>query len=334
MRKNLLSVAISTMSFPKLLLATACAVLLVAGPAQGQEFPTKPVRMVIPFTPGSASDIVGRLVARKLSEMWGQPVVVDNRAGAGGSIGSAVVTKSAPDGYTLLVSTNAHAVNPAIYKNLPYDTLKDFTNLAPLAAHPNVFIVGPQHGFKTLADFLAAAKAKPGQLNFASAGVGSATHLNLEKFKLDARFDVTHVPYKGTPEAIGETIAGRVCCYFAPITAVVPFVQSGRVVALGVSTAKRAQLLPDVPTLAEAGVPGFDFSLWVGLWGPAGMPAKLATQINQNVNSALASPDLRDQFTKLGADPMNMTLAEFTEFTRRQIEESRRIITASGIEPQ
>lgn len=321
------------MSFPKLL-AVACAISLVAGPALGQEFPTKPVRVVIPFTPGSASDIVGRLVARKLSEIWGQPVIVDNRSGAGGSIGSAVVARSAADGYTLLVSTNAHAANPAIYKSLPYDTLKDFTNLAPLAGHANVFIVGPQQGFKTLADFLAAAKAKPGQLNFSSAGIGSATHLNLEKFKLEARINVTHVPYKGTPEAIGDTVGGRVCCYFAPITAVVPFVQTGRAVALAVSTAKRAPLLPDVPTVAEAGVPGFDYSLWVGLWGPAGIPAKIANRINQDVNRALASTDLRDQFVKLGADPLKMTLTEFAEFTRKQIEDSQRIIKAAGIEPQ
>ena len=320
------------MRFPKLFAAT-CAVFLAASPALGQEFPTKPVRVIIPFTPGSASDIVGRLVTRKLSELWGQPVIVDNRSGAGGSIGSAVVARATPDGYTLLVSTNAHAANPAIYKSLPYDTLKDFTNLAPLAAHANVFIVGPQ-SFKTLADFLAAAKAKPGQLNFSSAGIGSATHLNLEKFKLEARVNVTHVPYKGTPEAIGDTIAGRVCCYFAPITAVVPFVQTGRAVALAVSTAKRAPLLPDVPTVAEAGVPGFDYSLWVGLWGPAGIPAKTANRINQDVNRALAAPDLRDQFVKLGADPMKMTLPEFTEFTRKQLEESQRIIKAGGIEPQ
>ena len=320
------------MRFPKLL-AAACAVFLATGPALGQEFPTKPVRVVIPFTPGSASDIVGRLVARKLSELWGQPVIVDNRSGAGGSIGSAVAVRATPDGYTLLVSTNAHAANPAIYKSLPYDTLKDFTNLAPLAQHANVFIVGPQ-SFKTLADFLAAAKAKPGQLNFSSAGIGSATHLNLEKFKLEARVNVTHVPYKGTPEAIGDTIAGRVCCYFAPITAVVPFVQTGRAVALAVSTAKRAPLLPDVPTVAEAGVPGFDYSLWVGLWGPAGIPAKTANRINQDVNRALAAPDLRDQFVKLGADPMKMTPPEFAEFTRKQIEESKRIIKAGGIEPQ
>ena len=321
------------MSFPKLL-AVACAISLVAGPALGQEFPNKPVRVVIPFTPGSASDIVGRLVARKLSELWGQPVIVDNRSGAGGSIGSAVAVRATPDGYTLLVSTNAHAANPAIYKSLPYNTLKDFTNLAPLAGHANVFIVGPQQGFKTLADFLAAAKAKPGQLNFSSAGIGSATHLNLEKFKLEARINVTHVPYKGTPEAIGDTVGGRVCCYFAPITAVVPFVQTGRAVALAVSTAKRAPLLPDVPTVAEAGVPGFDYSLWVGLWGPAGIPAKIANRINQDVNRALASTDLRDQFVKLGADPLKMTLTEFAEFTRKQIEDSQRIIKAAGIEPQ
>lgn len=321
------------MNFPNWL-AAACSAFLVVGPAFGQEFPTRPVRVVIPFTPGSASDIAGRVVTRKLSELWRQPVVVDNRSGAGGSIGSAVVARAAPDGYTLLVSTNAHAVNPAIYKSLPYDTLKDFTNISPLVGHANVFIVGPQLGYRTLADFLAAARAKPGQLNFSSAGVGSATHLNLEKFKLEARIDVTHVPFKGTPEAISDTIAGRVCCYFAPMTAVLPFVQSGKAVALAVSTAKRSPLLPDVPTVAEAGVPGFDYSLWVGLWGPAGIPAKIVNQINQNIHTALTAPDTREQFTKLGAEPMFMKPAEFAEFVRKQVEESRRIIKAAGVEPQ
>lgn len=245
-----------------------------------------------------------------------------------------MVARAAPDGYTLLVSTNAHAVNPAIYKSLPYDTLKDFTNISPLVGHANVFIVGPQLGYKTLADFLTAARAKPGQLNFSSAGIGSATHLNLEKFKLDARIDVTHVPYKGTPEAIGDTIAGRVCCYFAPITAVVPFVQSGKAVALAVSTAKRSPLLPDVPTVAEAGVPGFDYSLWVGLWGPAGMPPKIANQINQDIQRALTASDMRDQFLKLGAEPITMRPAEFADFMRKQVEESARIIKAAGVAPQ
>jgi tripartite-type tricarboxylate transporter receptor subunit TctC len=312
--------------------ATGFALAPLGAVAQG--YPNKPVRLIISFTPGSATDIVGRAVAAKLAEVWGQPVVAENRVGAGGSIGSAVVVQSAPDGYTLLANSSAHASNPAIYAKLPYDTLKDFTNLAPLAGQPNVLIVGPQSGWKTLKDFIAAAKAKPGDLNFSSAGVGSGTHLNLEKLKLMAGIDVSHIPYKGTPEAIGDTIAGRVCCYFAPITAAVPHVKGGKAMALGVSSAKRSELLPDVPTIAEAGVPGFEYNLWVGLWGPPGLPKDIADKINKDVNRALASPDLKGQLSKLGAEPMHMTSAEFTQFVRKEIDESQRIIKAAGIKPQ
>src|SRR4051812_42374412 len=264
---------------------------LLAASAFAQAFPTKPVRLIIPFTPGSASDVVGRAVSITLSEVWGHPVVVENRAGAGGTIGAMAVAKSAPDGYTLLANTRAQAAGPAIYASLPYDTLKDFTHIAALAGQPNVLIVGPNQGFRTLKEFIAAAKAKPGQLNFSSAGIGSGTHLNLEQFKLMAGIDVTHVPYKGTPEAVGDTIAERVCCYFAPITSAVPHVQSGRAIALGISSSTRSTLLPNVPTIAEAGVPGFDYSLWTGLWGPAGMQADLAEKINRDVAKALASAD-------------------------------------------
>ncbi|MGH8681908.1 MAG: Bug family tripartite tricarboxylate transporter substrate binding protein [Burkholderiales bacterium] len=317
-------------------LFTACAALLVGGAAfaQGAAYPGKPVRLVIAFTPGSSTDIIGRAVAAKLQEFWGQPVVAENRAGAGGSIGSAVVVKSAPDGYTLLANSSAHVANPGIYANLPYDTLKDFTNLAPLAGGPNVLIVAPESGLKTLADFLAAAKAKPGQLNFSSAGVGSGTHFNLEKLKLMAGIDVTHVPYKGTPEAIADTVAGRVCCYFAPINAALPHVKGGRVVALAVSSAKRSSLLPDVPTIAESGVPKFDYTLWIGLWGPPGMPADIVDKINKDVNRALTSPDLGDRLTKLGTLPMGMSPAEFTQFVRAEVADTARVLRAAGIKPQ
>jgi tripartite-type tricarboxylate transporter receptor subunit TctC len=273
-------------------------------------------------------------VAAKLQEVWGQPVVAENRVGAGGSIGSAVVVQSPADGYTLLANSSAHASNPAIYAKLPYDTMKDFTNLAGLAGQPNVLIVGQEAGWKTLAQFIAAAKTKPGELNFSSAGVGSGTHLNLEKLKLMAGINVTHVPYKGTPEAIGDTIAGRVCCYFAPITAAVPHVKGGKAIALGVSSAKRAALLPEVPTIAESGLPGFEYNLWVGLWGPPNMPADIAAKINKDVNAALASPDLSERLVKLGAAPMNMTIPQFTDFVRREVEDSQRIIKAAGIQPQ
>ncbi|HLB14175.1 MAG TPA: tripartite tricarboxylate transporter substrate binding protein [Burkholderiales bacterium] len=317
------------------LLAAGCAAFLAAGAAFAQSaYPTKPVRLIIAFTPGSSTDIVGRAVAAKLQEFWGQPVIAENRVGAGGSIGSAVVVKSAPDGYTLLANSSAHVANPGIYANLPYDTLKDFTNLAPLAGGPNVLIVGQESGWKTFADFIAAAKAKPGQLNFSSAGIGSGTHFNLEKLKLMAGITVTHVPYKGTPEAIADTIAGRVCCYFAPINAALPHVKGGRAVALAVSSAKRSSLLPNVPTIAESGVPKFDYTLWIGLWGPPGMPADVADRINKDVNRALASSDLNDRLVSLGTLPMNMSSAEFTQFVRAEVEDTARVLKAAGIKPQ
>jgi tripartite-type tricarboxylate transporter receptor subunit TctC len=316
----------------KAVIFAALAAFSLQGYAQG--YPNKPVHLVIAFTPGSSTDIVGRAVAAKLSEFWGQPVLAENRSGAGGSIGSAVVVKSAPDGYTLLANSSAHVANPSIYAKLPYDTLKDFTNIAPLAGGPNVLFVGPGAGWKTFADFVAAAKANPGKLNFSSAGVGSGTHFNLEKLKLMAGIDVTHVPYKGTPEAIADTIAGRVCCYFAPINAALPHVRGGKALALAVSSAKRSNLLPDVPTIAEAGVPGFDYTLWVGLWGPAGMPAEVVDKINKDVNRVLSSPDLADRLTNLGTLPMSMSPAEFTRFVRSEVEDTARVLKAAGIKPQ
>jgi tripartite-type tricarboxylate transporter receptor subunit TctC len=244
------------------------------------------------------------------------------------------VARAAPDGYTLLSNSSAHVANPSIYANMRYDTLKDFTNLAPLAGGPNVLIVGQQAGWKTFGDFIAAAKAKPGSLHFSSAGIGSGTHFNLEKLKLMAGIDVVHVPYKGTPEAISDTIGGRVCCYFAPMNAALSHVQGGKAIALAVSSAKRSPLLPNVPTVAESGVPGFDYTLWVGLWGPAGMPAELVTKINSDVRKALASPDLSERLTRLGTVPMNLSPQEFTQFVRKELDDTAKVMQAAGIKPQ
>ena len=299
-----------------------------------QAFPNKPVRLIISFTPGSSTDIIGRIVAQKLSEMWGQPVLAENRAGAGGTIGSKFVVDQAPDGYTLLANSSAHVANQGIYAKMPYDTLKDFTNLALLGGGPNVLITSPDSGLKTLADFVAQAKANPGKLNFASAGIGSGTHFNIEKLKLATGTDVTHVPYKGTPEAIGDTIGNRTCCYWAPLNAALPHVQGGKAVALAVSSAARSPLLPNVPTVAEQGFPGFDYTLWVGLWGQSALPADIAAKINKDVNAALASPDVRERLTKLGTVPGNMTIAEFSAFVRKEIEDTQRILQAAGIKPQ
>jgi tripartite-type tricarboxylate transporter receptor subunit TctC len=312
------------------------AVLLIAGCGQAlaQGFPGKPVRLIISFTPGSSTDIIGRAVAAKLQEVWGQPVVAENRAGAGGTVGSEFVVRSDPDGYTLLANSSAHVANPGIYKEMRYDTMRDFVNLALLGGGPNVLIVSPESNWKTLRDFVEAAKKSPGKLNFSSAGIGSGTHFNLEKLKITAGIDVVHVPYKGTPEAIGDTIANRVCCYWAPLNAALAHVNGGKATALAVSSAQRSPLLPNVPSVAEQGYPGFDYTLWVGLWGPAKIPPDIAAKINKDVNAALASPDLRERLTRLGTVPGNLTIAQFTDFVKKEIDETKKILDAAGIKPQ
>ena len=312
----------------------ALAVAAFSAGAQAQNFPAKPVRLIISFTPGSSTDIIGRVVAAKLQEMWGQPVVAENRTGAGGTIGSRYVLDQPADGYTLLANSSAHAANPGMYAKLPYDTLKDFVNLALLGGGPNVMITAPDSGLKNLADFVNAAKANPGKLNFASAGVGSGTHFNIEKLLIATGVKVTHVPYKGTPEAIGDTISNRTCCYWAPLNAALPHVQGGKAVALAVSSAQRSPLLPNVPTVAEQGYPGFDYTLWVGLWAPAALPADIAAKINKDVLAALASPDVRERLQKLGTVPGNLTIPQFTDFVRREIEDTQKILNAAGIKPQ
>jgi tripartite-type tricarboxylate transporter receptor subunit TctC len=314
------------------LLALALAALAPA--AHAQNYPTKPVRLIISFTPGSSTDIIGRAVAAKLQEMWGQPVVAENRPGAGGTVGSEFVVRSDPDGYTLLANSSAHAANPGMYKELRYDTMRDFVNLALLGGGPNVLIVSPESGWKSLKDFVDAAKKSPGKLNFSSAGIGSGTHFNLEKLKLAAGIDVQHIPYKGTPEAIGDTIGNRVCCYWAPLNAALPHVNGGKATALAISSAQRSPLLPNVPSVAEQGYAGFDYTLWVGLWGPAKIPQDIAAKINKDVNAALASPDLKERLAKLGTVPGNLTIPQFTDFVKKEIEDTKKILDAAGIKPQ
>jgi tripartite-type tricarboxylate transporter receptor subunit TctC len=299
-----------------------------------QDFPTKAVRIIVPFTAGSATDILARTVGQKLGEMWSQPVVIDNRAGAGGTIGAGVVAKSPPDGYTLMVHSAAQAVNPFIYPSLPYDTLKDFTQVAPLAGQPNVLVVAPSTGFRTVADLIADAKKKPGALNFGSAGIGSGTHINGEKFKLVASIDVVHIPYKGTPEALSDAMAGRITYFFSPISAALPLVRDGKLVALGVSSAKRSSALPNVPTIAESGLPGFDYNLWVGLFAPAGTPVDVVDKINRDVNRVLREPEVQERMAALGAEAITMTPAEFDKFVRVEMGEAAKVVKAAAIKVQ
>ena len=302
--------------------------------ATGQGYPNKTVHLIVPFTAGSATDILARTFGQKLSEMWGQSVIVENRPGAGGTIGAAVVAKSPPDGYTLLVHSAAQAYNASIYPTLSYDTSKDFAEIAPLAGQPNVLIVAPATGVKSVAELIALAKQKPGQLNFGSAGTGSGTHINAEKFKLAAGIDVVHIPYKGTPEALNDTLAGRVTFFFSPISAALPNVREGKLIALGVSTAKRSSALPNVPTIAEAALPGFDYNLWVGVFAPAGTPPDIVDKINKDIDRAAQAPDVKERLATLGAEPMPMTPAEFHKFVQAEIEDSAKVIKAAGIKAQ
>ena len=299
-----------------------------------QAYPNKSVRVIVSFTPGSSTDIVGRIVMAKVSEYWGQTAVPENRAGAGGSIGSAVVATAAPDGYTLLINSNAHSVNPAIYAKLPYDTVKDFTDIVPLAMQPNVLVINAGAPWKNLMDLVNTAKAKPESINWGHAGIGSGTHLNTEKFVAAANIKVTQVPFKGTPEVVQAMFSNSVDCYWVPISAGLSFIKSGKLRALAVSTSRRNPTLPDVPSTGEAGVKGADAPLWFGVWGPAGMSADIVNKINADVRRALADPTVKERLVNLGNDPMDQSPQEFARFVRSEIDDYQRVIKTAGIKPQ
>jgi tripartite-type tricarboxylate transporter receptor subunit TctC len=318
----------------RLVLALAAPLALASGFAGAQDWPKKPVRAIIAFTPGSATDIAGRIVAEKLGTVLGHPVIAENRVGAGGTIGANAVAKSDPDGYTLLFNSSAQASNPAIYAQLPFDTFKDFIHVTAIAGQPNVVVVNPDRGYKTLQDVVAAAKAKPGQLNYAHAGIGSGTHLNSEKFRLAAGFEIVAIPHKGTPEALNDVLAGRVEYYFCPITAALAQVKGGKVLALAVSSPKRSAMLPDVPTTIEAGFPNSDYVLWVGMWLPAKTPQPIVQKLHAATVKVLGDPEVKDRLAKLGAEPMPMSIPEFEAFMRKEVDDAMRIAKAAGIKPQ
>ncbi len=310
------------------------SIFLCTQNSSAQSYQSKPVRLIISFTAGSSTDIVARIVMQKVSEYWGQPAVIENRAGAGGSIGSNVVATAAPDGYTLLVNSSAHAVNPAIYAKLPYDTLKDFIDVVPLTVQPNVLVVNSTSQFKTLADLVNHARSKPGAINFGHAGVGSGTHLNTERFIAAASINVTQVPFKGTPEVIAALLSDSVHCYWSPISAGMSAIKGGKLRALAVSSARRNPTLPEVPTTGEAGVRGADSPLWFGVWAPAGTPTDIVQKVSADVRRALADPGVKEKLIALGNDPLDMSPAEFAKFVRDEMDTYQRVIKAAGIKPQ
>jgi tripartite-type tricarboxylate transporter receptor subunit TctC len=299
-----------------------------------QDYPSKPVRMIEPFGAGGGPDLIARAISPKLSELWGQPVTVENHPGAGSTVAPAQVAKSPADGYTLLVNTSAQAYSAALLKNLPYDPLKDFTPVAPLTSQPYVLVAGKSSGITTVRELIAAAKAKPSKLKFGSAGLGTGTHLGAEKFNLETGIKAVHVPGDTTPQAIADTVAGRTSYMISPISFALGNIRAGKLRALGVTTKKRSSLLPDVPTVAEAGVPSFNFPIWYGVWAPAGTPAGVVDKLAKDIARVIAAPDSHTWLEEHGADPMSMTQPEFARFVVSESENAARIAKAAGIKLQ
>src|SRR5262245_18874407 len=314
---------------------TAALVLAAASTlASAQDYPVRPIRLIVPLTAGSGADIAGRIVAKSMSEVWRQPVVVENRPGAGGQLGTQAVVKSEPDGYTLLVQSASHAANSAIYKSLPYDPLKDLIDVARLGVTPYVMVTAPDGPYKTAKALVEAAKGNHGNVPFASAGVGSSRQLAAEYIVDVAGIKMLHVPYRGSPEAIQDTIAGRTAFYMAPINTAVGLVNERRLTALGLSSRRRAEVMPNVVPLAEQGFPDYDVSLWFGMWAPAGTPPSIVQKLNSGVASALQNRDVVEQFGKLGISPLPMKPEEFAGFVRSEIAIYQRIVQQAGIPQQ
>ena len=310
---------------------TAMLLLALQGAASGQSWPVKPIKAIVPFTAGSATDVTARTVLEPLSQRLGQPIIVENRPGAGGTIGVGLVAKADPDGYTLLVHSSSYTVTPSTYSNLPYDTLRDFTGITPLALLPNVLVIAPSKGIHSVRELVAAAKAKPGSMNYASAGAGSATQLNAERFRLGAGFEGVHIPFKGTPEALTEVMTGRVDYYFCPVISVLSLIKDGKLLALAMGSSRRSSTLPDVPTTLEAGIPNSDYNFWVGMFVPARTPKDIVARLYQETARTLQDPDVREKMAKQGAEPMMFTPEQFEKYIRDEISSNAALVKAAGI---
>ena len=315
----------------------ACRIAIVAlsiglaSTATAETWPSKPIRAYIPFGAGSATDVVPRTVFDALSVELGQPIIVENRGGAGGTLGVGAVVRAEPDGYSILANSSAHAIAPWIVPNVPYDTAKDLSGVLMIGQNANVMIVLPSKGWKTAQDFVAAAKAKPGSINYGSAGLGTATHISAERFRLAAGFEATHVPYKGGAEALTDLLGGRIDFYFCPISTALPHIRDGRVLALLVSTPTRASDLPNVPTPREAGFVNADTIIWYAVFMPAKTPRDIVEKFHAAAMKVLATPAIEVKMKQLAVDPMPMTPAEIDKFVVNELASNEKLIKAAGI---
>lgn len=311
------------------------ALALAAGTiAEAQTWPAKPMQAVVPTAAGSLADLIPRVVFDQLSRQLGQPIVVENRTGAGGTIAAAFVAKAPPDGYTLLVHSNAHTIAPALYRTLSYHPARDFSAVIPLGISPHVLVVSPTKGFKTVSDLVAAGKAKPGSLTFASVGVGTATHLSAERFRASAGIDAVHVPFRGGPQAVAEVIAGRVDFFFGPVGLVLPHVSEGKLIALVVNGTQRSAALPNVKTTSEAGFANAEFPIWFGIFAPAQTPRGIVDKLHDETLKALQAADVKDKLARLAIEPMTMTVDQFAAFVEKEVAANAALVTMAGIKVQ
>lgn len=319
----------------RLLFALPFCLLMLPGnaPAQTptQTWPTKPVRVIVPFPAGGAVDVLARTVYDKVSAKLGQPFVIENRLGAGGTIGAAAAAKADPDGYTILVNSSSHTVAPALFASLPYDAAADFSAVIPLANLPTVLFVSGAKGYKSIGEFVTAAKAKPGSMSYGSGGVGNATHLNAERFMLSAGFQAVHVPFKGSPEALTEVLAQRIDFSFSTLLPGLQLLQDGKLKALAVSSSRRATALPDVPTTTEAGFPDSDYNFWAGVMVPRKTDRAIVDILYRQTTEALQLPDVQARIRALGADPMAMTSTEFDKLIADEVRINKELVKAAGI---
>ncbi|MFZ0846418.1 MAG: tripartite tricarboxylate transporter substrate binding protein [Pseudolabrys sp.] len=310
----------------------AIALLMAASlPAYAADWPVKPIRAIIPFGPGSATDVIPRVVFDKLSSLLGQQIVVENKGGAGSTLGTGMVAKADPDGYTLLATSSAYTIAPSLYSSLSYDAARDLTAVGLIGSSPNVLIISAEKGINTVQDFVAAAKAKPGTFTFATVGVGSAVHMSAERFRMSAGYEAVHVPFKGGAEALTEVLSGRVDYYFCPIATALPFIRDGKLKALAVSSRTRAAQLPDVPTTLEAGYKDSDYSFWIGVFLPAATPHEIVAKLNAEMIKAVQTPEVTSKLAALGVVPAALSPAEFEAQVKSELAANPAFAKAAGM---
>lgn len=326
------SVVSRTLGFVALL--GAATTLCAAQSGARQDYPQRPIRLLIPFTPGGGADISGRIIGKALGDRWGVQFVIDNRPGASTMIATDIVAKATPDGYTLLMSTGTHTINPSIFVKRPFDEVRDFTPIVIVSNSPNMLGISPKSTIKSIPELVAYAKASPGKLQYGTGGHGTHQHMALELFRVLAAIDIVHVPYKGGVPAITDAMGGQIMMASTSVPAMSPYVKSGRLRGIAVTSAKRASSVPDVPTIAEQGFPGFDVNYWLGLMGPARLPAPIVQKIEQDTNAALKTSEVREQLVNQGAEPGGGTPAEFMALVNREIKEWAEVVKKTGLKPQ